>query len=308
MENIIEDVAYLEEWFRENENCFIIPYIETHFAEASYNYQYWFMKKHLFFAKKIIQDSMLTNDEKIHKLLDSLSFGKSKIITIIGGRGQGKTCLVMFLIEEIYKKKVHTNIYYIKKGERPEWLPQWIKSAQTMEDVPNKSVAVLDETAIEYSSRNFYKDENKSFTDRLVILRHKDISVFLITQHSKLVDINIRRLSDIMIYKPGADITTEKSDDEIFLIMQRLMPKKKEQSLIEFRNGKKYYVIETGLPEFWDNELVSKTFKNFSPEELRRKQRQHKLEQELEMHRKKERIRAEEYSKKGIMATSSKMP
>jgi hypothetical protein len=300
---VIEDLAFLDGWFHENESCFIIPYIETHFDEISFGYQYSFMLKHLYFTKKIVEDYKLTNLEKIRFILNQFRFGKSKIVTIIGGRGQGKTATAMFFIEQSYKNNFHKNFYYIKKGERPEWLPPWINMAQTMEDVPNGSLAMLDETSIEYGSRNFYKDENKSFTDRLVILRHKDISIILVTQHSKLVDINIRRLSDILIYKGGADINSEdKKDDERDLILNRLIPKSKEESLVEIKNGNKFYLVRTELPEFWDDYAVSKTFRNYNPEEMKRKQRKHLIEQEMDIFRQKERIRAEEYSKKGIKA------
>lgn len=318
---MIQDIAYLDYWFEENEQCFIIPYIEQNFHEASWNYEYNYMRQNLYFAKKIIQDYMLGNDEKITKLLNQFKHGKSKIITVIGGRGQGKTAVAMYCIEKAYKEGFAKKIYYIKQGERPEWLPNWINSAQTMEDVPNNSLAMLDETAIEYGSRSFWTDKNKSFTERLVVLRHKDISIFLITQHSKLVDINIRRLSDILIYKRGADIEQKKSENfgggiqsksknQRFLILNRLMPKKPEESLIELRNTKEFYLINTGLPEFWNEYNVSKTYRYFNPEEMRRKERAHQIQHELDQHREKERIRAEEYAKKGLkeLAEKPRMP
>lgn len=300
VQEVFEDYASLEEWFEENETCFIIPYIEQNFKQVSWTYQYSFMRKNLYFSKKIIEDFALSNENKIKRILDMFSYGKSKIMTVIGGRGGGKTAFVMYLIEQLYKKNNHRQIYYVKKGDRPIWLPEWINTAQSMEDVPNKSFAILDETVLEYGSRNFYKDENKSFTERLVILRHKDISIVLITQHSKLIDINIRRLSDIFVYKMGADVEEAIKDEQRQLILNRLMPKNKETALIEISQTNSFFQIRTGLAEFWDDELVSKTYRDYNPEQHKREQRTKAYHQGLEQLREKERIRAEELKKAGI--------
>lgn len=306
--HLIYDKVYLTYLLREERDAVVLSYVEQYFPEESQVHQIRLMLKYPYFANKILDDFEIDNESKVNRLLDSLSHGKSKIITIIGGRGQGKTALGMFLIERAFKLGFNKNIYYIKKGDRPEWLPEWINHAQVMEDVPNNCLCMLDETAIEYSARNFRDDKNKTFTDRLVILRHKDISVILVTQHSKLVDINIRRLSDIIIYKKGADVDEAKKEDERAMILKRLMPKDKTWSLIEIKNEAIYYLVTTPLPEFWDDDKVSKTFKDFNPEEMMRKQRDHQLESELNIYREKEKIRAEELSKKGITETKVVMP
>jgi len=307
MDDLRSDVAYLTYLLREERDAEVIAYIEHNFPEESHGYEINYMFQHPYFANKVLDDFEMSNDEKLNVLLKNLSIGKSKIITIIGGRGQGKTALAMYLFEQSHDRQFHNKFYYIKKGERPEWLPDWINQAQTMEDVPNKSLAMLDETAIEYGSRNFYKDENKNFTERLVILRHKDISLILITQHSAMIDINIRRLSDILVYKKGANLDV-KENDERTLVLNRLMPRSKEESLIVIKGLGKFYLVRTGLAEFWDNSAVSKTFKNFNPEEMRRMARKKQLNQELDHHRNLERIRAEEYAKKGIKNTPNEIP
>lgn len=302
------NMAELVEWFNEKEITEIVPFIEKRYrSPEARRAEYKFMRENLYFTKKLIQNGMLSNDEKLLRFFDMFKYGKSKIVTIIGGRGGGKTALAMYLIEKLYLEGHHRNIYYVKRGERPVWLPPWIHSAQTMEQVPNKSFAVLDETVLEYGARNFHQDENKSFTERLVILRHKDTSVLLITQHSKLIDINIRRLSDILIYKPGANIEQEgKEDEQRHLILKRLMPINNKQALIEIRQKNIFWSIETELPEFWDDELVSKTFKDFNPDKKKRDERKKKYQEDLERERQKEEIRAEAFAKRGIKVEKEK--
>jgi hypothetical protein len=47
LDDTFEDIASLEEWFEENEICFVIPYIENNFRPVSFNYQYNYMIEHL---------------------------------------------------------------------------------------------------------------------------------------------------------------------------------------------------------------------------------------------------------------------
>jgi hypothetical protein len=288
-------MAELEEWFYENEISWVIPFIEKNFSsDYARESEYYYLKEHLFLCKKLIDNDMLTNEEKLMKFYKMISYGKSKIIMINGGRGSGKTAFAFVIIEELHKDGYHKNIFYVKTGDRPEWLPNWIKHVQVMEEVPNKSFAIIDETAITYSSRNFYSEENKSFTDRLVILRHKDVSVLLITQHTKLIDINIRRLADIIIHKKGANIEQEGKDGEDkYLLMKRLMPRDSKGSLIEIKQYNCFWKVETGLASFWDDELVSKTFKDYDPEAKRRSDRNKKDMHELDKIKAKEEIKNE---------------
>jgi len=292
-QNIIYDEEYLRYLLKFERDAFLVSYIEQSFPQESWRYQLGRMFKFPFFANKILDDYELTNQQKLITFFKEIARGKSKIITTIGGRGQGKTAFGMFIIEELHKHNWQRSIYYVKVGERPHWLPQWIFHAQSMEHVPVGSFAMIDETAIEYGARNFYQDKNKNFTERLVILRHKDISVLLITQHSKMVDINIRRLSDILIYKKGADVEYDKSDEQKGMIIRQLMPRDKTQSLIFIKAKALFLQVKTGLPEFWDDSEVSKTFRDYNPEAMKRLQRGKQLKARMEIYKEKERIRVE---------------
>jgi hypothetical protein len=169
-------------------------------------------------------------------------------------------------------------IYFVKAGARPKGFPQWIRIVDAIEKVPNGSLAVLDESAIKYNSRNSYKDENKDFVSRLVILRHKDITVIVITQHMKMIDISIRRLADVKVYKLGANLTheDETSDDERKLVRERLKPRDKPECLVEIGITQEFYNFRHDLPEWW-SEKVSKSFADYNPEEDTKRQRGERL-------------------------------
>lgn len=269
MESVIEDIAYLDFWFNENMTCFIKPYIENNFHEESWPYQLSFMKKHLFFTKKIIENDKMGNGEKQIKLLNSLSFGKSKIVLIVGGRGSGKTGDAAWIMEELHNKKLHRNIFFVKQGMRPRDLPEWASCVSDIDEVPNNTIAIVDESAIRYNSRNSWSDDNKDFVKRLVILRHKGVSVILLTQHKKMLEIGARRLADLIIYKRGADLKgneEERADDDKILIRSRLLPRHEDETLVEITMTNEFFKFTHRLPEWFTDEF-SKLFSSFNPEE-----------------------------------------
>jgi len=183
-------------------------YIECNFYMPSFENQKFLMYEYPFFGVKVIDNWEMTDFQKKMKLLRSIGYGKSKIITIVGYRGSGKTATAFWIIEQLKENNLNKNFYYVKKGDRPPELPDFMNHVTEIEFVPKNSFAMLDETAIEYSSRDFMKDKNRDFTKRLAILRHKNISIMLITQHIKLIDINLRRLSDILLFKKGSKVKT----------------------------------------------------------------------------------------------------
>jgi hypothetical protein len=263
----IQDIAYLQGWFDENDTCWITPYIENHFDVVSWNNQWNYMRQHLFFTKKIVEDDMLSNLAKQTKLLNQLAFGKSKIVVIEGGRGAGKTGDAAWIVDELNQRGMHKKMFFVKKGEKPKDLPKWLIHVEEIEQVYNNSLAILDESAIKYSSRSTWTDENKDFVKRLAILRHKGITVLVITQHQKMIDIGIRRLTDILIYKMGASLEHdgENADDEKRLVRERLKPRQQNETLVEIKITNDFFKFEHGIPD-WFTDVFSKSFSEFNPE------------------------------------------
>jgi len=269
---MIQDTAYLSFWFDENEECFIIPYIEQNFHESSFQHQYEQMRQFLFFTKAVIEDYLLDNDSKIIELVDKLKYGKSKIIMIVGSRGSGKTAFALFIAELLHEEGRRI-IYYVGKPEFSEFYPKWIKFVDDLNKLPDNAFALVDESAIKYSSRRSMTTENVDLTNQLVILRHRGISLMLITQNISMVEVNVDRLADIFLYKLGSNYgirhkkgsMINKFHQEKMMIFERLRPKIKEDCMIEYVTGSKsiFRKITNKLPTFWDDEKISKSYKGF---------------------------------------------
>lgn len=278
MSELIEDYASMMEWFEENRECFIKPYIEQNFKPVSWEYEFNMMIDNLYFAKVIIEDYTRSNEEKLMELIDKIKYGKSKIITIVGARGSGKTAIALYLAEMAMIEGGHKKIFYVGEPENKEMYPAWFIFIKTIDEIPNGSFAIVDEAAIKYNARMFRSKGNVELTEKMVVLRHKDVSLLLITQHLQLIDVNIRRLSDIIIYKMGVSYgimktkgeSLSKDDKQKMLIMNRMKPRNKEDALLEYLTGSFpiFRKIINPLPRFWDEEKISKSFANYEKKKI----------------------------------------
>lgn len=267
----IQDIASLREWFRENETH-IISYIESRFERVSHAYQFNLMLEHLIFTKAVIDDAKLTQEQKIDELIEAIKFGKSKIILVVGSRGAGKTASALFLAEAAHELGGHEIIYYVGEPAEKESYPKWIKFVKLLDDLPNNSYALIDEAAIKYNARKSRTSENMELTEKMVILRHKGITLVLITQNIMLLEINCDRLADIIIYKMSPDYGFRRKKGEMMtkmfrermLIINRLRPRTKEECMAEYKSGAAsvFRKFCTPLPSFW-TDGISKSFKKF---------------------------------------------
>lgn len=267
MSDYIEDMASLEEFFQENETCFIMPYIEQNFKECSWNYQYNFMQQHLFFTKKIVTNFALSNEEKIEILINNLTQSdnkEGKIVLVDGAMGGGKTGFGCWLMDEYHKKKDYLNYFFVTKSDKKPELPPWFKIIGDLTDTIPNSMALIDEGAINLNARRAMTKENVEASQLLVKLRQKGITMIFLVQNIKMIDPNVRRLASMRVLKWGIDFGAEDNqDEEINLIRKRLKPRDKSEAYIEIPSSLTCINISHGLPDWWDDEKVSKYMKEW---------------------------------------------
>jgi archaellum biogenesis ATPase FlaH len=182
----------------------------------------------------------------------------SLIMLITGKRGSGKTALGFKFLDVLAGKR---NAFYLGEGK----FPGFIKKVSDVKDVKNDSILLVDEAAISYSSRNSMKESNKTLSEIMTIARHKNLSLIIITQNSAMIDLNIMRLADTIIFKEPSLLQSRferKSISDLF--------KKADEEFKKINSKEKlkdFYVIDDefegmlsfSLPEFW-NEKISKSY------------------------------------------------
>ena len=119
----------------------------------------------------------------------------SLIMLIIGKRGSGKSALGFKLLETLAggSKKA----YYIGQAK----LPWWIRTVDDIDKISNDSIVLVDEAALSFSARDSMSKSNKFLGKLMAIARHKNLTLIIITQNSAMLDLNILRLSDTLLFK-----------------------------------------------------------------------------------------------------------
>lgn len=185
----------------------------------------------------------------------------SLIMLITGKRGSGKTALGFSFLEALGRKR---KAYYLGKAK----LPWFIRQVADIKEVKNNSVVLIDEAAISYSSRDSMKKSNKLLAGLMLIARHKNLSLILITQNSAMLDLNVMRLSDTLLFKEPSLLQARFERKSILDLFRKAEAQFKK---IPADDRKKYFyvlddefegMLSCSLPEFW-NEGISKTFSNF---------------------------------------------
>jgi len=185
----------------------------------------------------------------------------SLIMLIIGKRGSGKTALGFKLLDVLSGKR---NSYYLGKAK----LPHWIKQVEDINKINNDSIVLVDEAALVYSARESMSKSNKFLSNLMAVARHKNLTLILITQNSAMLELNILRLADTLLFKEPSLLQAKferKAIGDLFKKADDAFSKIKE------KDKRKYgYIIDDefeglitfNLPEFW-NEKISKSYSSY---------------------------------------------
>ncbi len=212
--------------------------------------------------------------QELKQITGSFDTFESNILTsgsligiILGARGTGKSAIGMKLLENI---KAKTSRSVCAMGFKKETLPSWILSIDSIENIPNNSVVLLDEAGIEFSSRESMSSLNKILSNLLLISRHKDLTILFISQNSSNLDLNILRQADFLIMKPSSlmqkDFERKKIKEIYEKVNQHFKELSHEEGLTYVYSNKYQGFISNPLPSFW-NSNVSKAYSNFKEEQ-----------------------------------------
>lgn len=195
-------------------------------------------------------------------LYDKLK-SKSLIMLIIGKRGSGKTSLGMKFLE-LFHNETRRKCYTL--GYESTRLPWWIKKVDLLEKIPNNSTVLFDEGAVLFSSRDSMKNINKELGKIMAIARHKNLTLVLITQNSAMIDLNVLRLADILLFKEPSLLQSKFERKELKEMYEKVKP---EFDRLEEKRAYFYVwdddfqgMLKYSLPSFW-SEKISISFKNY---------------------------------------------
>ena len=201
---------------------------------------------------KKVKGDFSTFEKRLHR--DSL------IVLIAGRRGSGKSAYAFRLLENI-SAKAKRPCFAI--GPRQSVLPSWIQAIENVDQAKNGSVILVDEGAIAFSSRNTMSAKNKGLAELLAVARHKDLTLLLITQNTGMIDNNVLRLCDTLVFKEGS-LLQERFERSAIKDLYETANKALQEIPSQERMSHCYIIdagfegiCQAGLPSFW-NAKVSK--------------------------------------------------
>lgn len=192
------------------------------------------------------------------KLMDS-----SLIMLITGKRGSGKTSLGMKLLE-LFNSRSSRECYIV--NYRKTRLPKWMHKVENIEDAPNNSVVLIDEGAVGYFSRESMKEANRILSKIMTLARHKNLTLIIITQNSAMIDLNVVRLADTLVFKEPSLLQARFERRALKDMFDKVTPffKKCEEP------NRNFYIwdddfegmLAYDLPGFWTDE-ISTSFRDY---------------------------------------------
>jgi len=236
-----------------------------------------------FFNKKEEVKTKLSEAPKRHKVVDvskkvsqirviesirgqyryfwnKLSKSDSLIGIIIGARGSGKSAIAMSFAENLKNNKKK----FFAMGFSSKELPRWIKSVDDISALDNDSYVIIDEGGILFSSRDSMSTGNKLLSELLFIARHKNLTIFFISQNSSNLEINTLRQADFLVFKRSSLLQRDferKIISKIYEENEAGFEKYKDVKGLALVYSDSFLgFIENELPSFWSDGL-SKSFK-----------------------------------------------
>ncbi len=180
---------------------------------------------------------------------------------ILGAKGKGKSVIGMKLLENLKQSRNKSAIGFPKL-----YLPLWITHIEDIKEIQNNSHLLIDESGINFNSRESMSNINKLFSKILFISRHKSLSITFVIQNSSNIDVNAIRQADYLILKPSALLQKDferKKIQEIYNNVQEHFDEYKNDKKIAYIYSDQFIgFVKNKLPSFWSDEL-SKSFAGF---------------------------------------------
>jgi len=215
-------------------------------------------------------------------------------VLILGTRGSGKSALGYKIPEYL---RYTADPYVVALPQKAMiLLPDWIGIVPSIEDIPEDSVGLIDESYTLFHARASLSDRARNLSNLINLSRQKGITLVFISQESRQVDKNIVSTADIIIFKNPGILQLEFERKELRRIAEEA---RKMFEAINHRDKNKWAYIyapgsdfigmlENSLPSFWTPAL-SKAYADSTPiKELvipKRMTREEKIKLAKELHR-----------------------
>ena len=182
------------------------------------------------------------------------------VVVIVGKRGSGKSALAYRLLELF---RYHLTPYLVgAPAEAKRHLPDWIGIAPTLEDLPPRSIAVVDEAYMLYHSRHSMAQDNKSMSQVVNLSRQRDQTLIFVSQEARQIDRNIASSANVLVFKETGMLQPDFDRRELRKIAEEAQKafsmkkgNKRRWSYVYSPDADYAGMMESELPSFWKPSL-----------------------------------------------------
>ena len=181
------------------------------------------------------------------------------VILILGKRGSGKSALGYRLLE-LFRYGPRPYVVGVPNSARRQ-LPDWIGIVATLDDVPPKSIALVDEAYLHYHARGSMAHESKVMSQELNLSRQREQSLIFVSQEARQVDKNIVSSASVVVFKDLGALQLEFDRPELTkiatLAKDALASVKadRRQSFVYSPDADFLGLLQNNLPSFWKPSL-----------------------------------------------------
>jgi hypothetical protein len=191
-------------------------------------------------------------------------------ILIVGSRGSGKSALGYKLLEYL-KHWARPYIVALPQKAR-RYLPEWIGSVPSLEDIPLNSIALIDESFILFHARASSSQRAEALSNLINLSRQRSQTMIFVSQEGRQIDINIVSSASIIIFKNPSILQLEferkqmrRIAEEAHRMFAAINDRDKNKWAYVYAPGSNFIgILENSLPSFWTPSL-SKAYVDHDP-------------------------------------------
>ena len=182
------------------------------------------------------------------------------VVLILGKRGSGKSALGYRLLE-LFRYQLTPYVLGVPEEAR-KLLPDWIGIAQSLEEIPQKSIVVLDESYLRFHSRESLKSASREMSQILNLSRQRGQTIIFVSPEARQIDKNIASSANVVVFKSLGILQLEFDRPELSKIatqakaaLDTVKGDKRGWNYIYSPDADFMGLLENSLPSFWSNKL-----------------------------------------------------
>jgi len=121
------------------------------------------------------------------------------VVLVLGKRGSGKSALAYRLLE-LFRYRLSPYVVGVP-AEAKNIFPDWIGICPSLEDLPNNSIALVDEAYLAFHARESMSQESKAMSQIQNLSRQSGQTLIFVAQEARQVDKNIASASSLLAFK-----------------------------------------------------------------------------------------------------------